>query len=124
MLVDNDSGGKKTFGVVSKKAGGQVDGSADFYFITKNLYMVAIPKKNGKDTATEDCFQDSTLLTKVSGKSFNRNNDHDTKSEYGKHYFATHVVAKQHSEIDFSGFRGVLKRIDLVIQEHKKKVTP
>ena len=74
-----------------------------------------------KDTAIEDCFQESTLPTKVAGKSFNRNNDHDTQTEYGKHYFSTHVIAANYQSIDFKGFKELLKRINLVLTDYKKK---
>ncbi|WP_281664988.1 retron Ec67 family RNA-directed DNA polymerase/endonuclease [Paraburkholderia fungorum] len=121
VVVDNDSGGKEIFSVVKQKIGSAVDGSANFYFIAKNLYVVAVPKIDMKDTAIEDCFQESTLPTKVAGKSFNRNNDHDTQTEYGKHYFSTHVIAANYQSIDFKGFKELLKRINLVLTDYKKK---
>lgn len=70
----------------------------------------------------EEFFDATTLAIKLNGKTFNMKNDTDTATEYGKAYFADHVVGPNASKIDFSGFAPLLNRIVAAIAYHQVMV--
>mgnify|MGYP006909082538 CR=1 FL=1 len=112
IVVDNDSGPRGKNGVYAKlkKYGiNGADGSARYYYITKNLYLVPLPKDAaGKDIAFEDLFDAGTLSKVHKGKKFNRKNKIDEEKEFGKVVFANQIVKKHRKEIDFSKFEPLL----------------
>lgn len=64
-------------------------------------------------------FFDPTLLkTEHNGKKLNLKKDHGADGEYGKYVFAEKVVRPKAGQIDFSGFRPLLKRIVAVIDHY------
>ncbi|MOA56188.1 hypothetical protein D3C78_1801230 [compost metagenome] len=71
----------------------------------------------------EDFFKADALSVTLGGKSFNPNNDTDTASQYGKHYFAEHVVKARQDVLDFSGFDPLLKIISGIIKAHTAATT-
>jgi hypothetical protein len=94
-----------------------------FYHITDNLFLVKTPHVGKKiETCIEDLFSQETRKTKISGKSFNPENDYDTATQYGKKDFAEKVIMQHSSKIDFSGFIPLLDRIEQTIYSfHQKK---
>lgn len=121
IVIDHDDGAKAIISTLKKvKNDPTLDGSAPFYWVHKNLYVVFIPKIANKPTAIEDLFPPSVLKIKFNGKTFNKSNNHDTKAEYGKYCFAENIIAKNQSTIDFSGFKPILERLTLPIADYTK----
>ncbi|MBU2985883.1 retron Ec67 family RNA-directed DNA polymerase/endonuclease [Saccharophagus degradans] len=129
IVVDNDMGVNKVFSSAKtkkygKSKGSNIDGSLPFYHLGENLYLTAIPKKLGKDTAIEDYFKPTVLSTKYNGKTFNYKNktkNVNPKTEYSKAVFAEHVIEKNRDKIDFSDFTPILDNICAAINDYSKK---
>ncbi len=127
LFTDNDSGAKGKGGIFSKMKSalrGKPDGNEPFYFLGGNLYVVPTPvSANGDDTVIEDFFDTQTKSIKLGNKKFNpAKSGFDSKTEYGKYLFAEQVVRKHQDKINFAGFEPILERIQLVINEHAKKL--
>lgn len=125
ILIDNDSGSKTIFGSIknnNKSYTDTIDGSESYYFVCENLYVIAIPKLEGKDTAIEGFFDSSLLKTKLNGKTFTLKNQFDNKTEYGKHLFAEHIVKKNKDKVNFEKFSSILKQIEAVLIDYEKKI--
>jgi RNA-directed DNA polymerase len=85
------------------------------------LYVVPTPlTPDGRQTSIEDFFDAETLDAKLNEKSFNRSKEADSTKHYGKAAFARDVIAKRVDKIDFSRFRGILERVDAVIDDYAK----
>jgi RNA-directed DNA polymerase len=122
MVLDNDDGfkiidsvlkGKKVSPIVYPNTLTATDfRNSDFIHVIHNLYIVLTPRAaaNG-DTAIEDLFPQAVRDVKLGGKSFSNKNNYNKGTEYGKEFFASKVVVPNRSNIDFSGFDIVLKRI-------------
>lgn len=112
IIIDNDSGAPSVYSAISgitkvKKPSGH----EKFIHVISNLYVVPTPPiASNTETDIEDFFDSKTLSVPLNGKKFNKK-DKDSKTEYGKAIFATSVVAKNSSSIDFSGFDPLLQRI-------------
>ncbi|MFD2449883.1 hypothetical protein ACFSQE_16885 [Vogesella fluminis] len=127
IILDNDSGLKEieTYLVNSKSAQPHPTTikkekneirKAEFVHVVHNLYVVFTPISNAAaETAIEDLFKKETLNEELSGKKFNKNNNYDKATEYGKEYFAKKVILVKKSTIDFSGFHELLGRIEKCI---------
>lgn len=63
----------------------------------------------------------SVLATKVEGKTFNPDKDHDAPGEYGKVVFAERVVRPNAHQINFKGFESLLARVEAVIEDYDKR---
>jgi hypothetical protein len=61
------------------------------------------------------------LETKIDGKIFNPDKEHEAPGEYGKVIFADRVVRQQANTIDFSGFDPILTRIEAVLDDYAKR---
>jgi len=123
-VVDNDKANNGLWTMLQNKFGlAGADGSANFYHVTKNLYIVPIPKISGKDTFIEHLFDDATLKRKLQGKSFDlgQKGKKIAANKYGKMAFARDVVQKQRDKIDFNGFLPLLNNIEKAIADHNKK---
>lgn len=120
VLIDNDSGASPIygwFGGVKKIP--KPDGMQPFYYVGQNLYIVPTPKSAAnQQTKIEDLFKSDALGVKLGNKVFNPDNDTDTSTEYGKHYFAEHVVKAKQKTLDFSGFDPILNVISNIILNH------
>ena len=114
IVVDNDDG-KKAISVTMKYHGVDFDHSKKFQHVVHNLYVVCVP---GEGSAIEDLFPSWVLKTQLEGKSFNRTNKNAGPNEYGKTYFARHVVNVNYDNIDFSGFTELLGNIDSAILDY------
>jgi RNA-directed DNA polymerase len=122
LLIDNDSGAKNVYNCVKGLMASTPDPSAPFIAINANFYIVPTPlTPSGQGTMIEDFFEDSVKKTILNGKTFNPDEkSFDPKTQYGKAFFASHVVKRSVDKIDFSGFVPILDRLDAAIAEHSK----
>jgi RNA-directed DNA polymerase len=105
LVVDHDSGGKGPYETAGKKVGKSFDMLKPFEHVAANLYLVPTPLPLGATSSCiEDCFQTATLAKTLGGKTFNYKAKNLKLTEYGKSYFAEHVVQAEADTIDFSGF--------------------
>ncbi len=122
VLIDNDKGSSGVFASIKQKTKeSKVDGSKEFYYLGKNLYVVVIPKIDGKDTMIEDYFDQTVLDTKLGNKKFSKSNQFNPKSQYGKHIFANEVVKKNSKTINFGRFSSILDRITQAIKDYERR---
>jgi hypothetical protein len=127
LLLDNDKGGKVFYSLIKEYNGKKtpVDGMDNFYHLAANVYVVFTPiAKPGDDSSIEDFFESSVIDTKLDGKSFNRNDEIDENTEYGKWVFATKVVRPNIAKINFDAFDPMLSRLEAVIAAQIKKLSP
>lgn len=120
-VVDNDAANNGLWKMLDEKFGLKgADGTAPFYHVVKNLYVVPIPKIAGKDTFIEHLFDHKTLNTPLNGKTFDLGQKKKiAANKYGKMAFARDVVQKQSGTIDFKGFLPLLGNIENAIAHHK-----
>jgi len=118
VLIDNDDGATHIFKLLKSKFNVTADLKTElpFYHLGDHLYLVKTPAKgdDGK-SSVEDFFSPALLDTKIDGKVFNRDKEHEAPGEYGKTIFAERVVRQQAGTIDFSGFGPILTRIEAAI---------
>lgn len=124
LLVDNDEGTKKIFSTIKNVTGSKasIDGSASFYHIADNFYVVAVPQLGKKDTTIEHFFEAAVLAEKLGGKVFSGKDQFDPATQYGKHHFAEYVVKKKQKDINFEGFAPILTRLNAVLIAHAAKM--
>lgn len=122
VLIDNDDGAKTIFKILKQNY--KIDitflSSNHFFHITDNLYLVKTPEHytvEGK-SCIENGFESSLLATKLDGKKFNPDKEHEADGEYGKFIFAERVVRQNAGTINFSGFTPLLERIVAVIDHY------
>jgi RNA-directed DNA polymerase len=125
VLIDNDDGATQIFKLLQGKKFGVTIGHATdlpFYHLGGHLYLVKTPIK-GPDNKScpEDFFDPALLATKIDGKTFNPDKEHDAPGEFGKVVFAERVVRPHAGTIDFSGFDPLLARIDAVLDDYAKR---
>lgn len=122
VLVDNDDGGKKLFSFVNSRSKSDVSykSTSQFYYLGLNLYFIKTPEQAAvpHTSCMESFFDPAVLATKLNGKSFDPDNEHDGASTYGKAIFAARVVEPNANTIDFSGFAPLLDRIVAVLDHH------
>jgi RNA-directed DNA polymerase len=125
-VVDNDAANNSLWKMLDEKFGIKgADGTADFYYVVKNLYVVPIPKIAGKDTFIEHLFDNKTLSIPLNGKTFDLGQKKIiAANKYGKMAFARDVVQKQSGTIDFKGFRPLLSNIEKALAHHKTNPPP
>ncbi|KAF3998515.1 retron Ec67 family RNA-directed DNA polymerase/endonuclease [Glaciimonas immobilis] len=124
VFIDNDSGADSIYGAIAgitkqpKPAG-----RASFIHVIANLYVVPTPlgPKN-KKTAIEDFFDKTTLATKLSDKTFSRDNKMENLKHYGKAAFAINVIAKNANTVNFNKFAPLLDRMVAVIDDYAKRL--
>jgi RNA-directed DNA polymerase len=122
LLIDNDDGAKGVYSYVGKVIGKPVDKTAPFIRVSNKFYVVPTPLLPVGKSMIEDFFDGGVLGMKLDGKTFNpKNEDLDHKSEYGKAYFALHVVKKLEATIDFKGFKPILDRLVAALDDHRVK---
>lgn len=134
LVLDNDDGFGNIEGVLKgKKCSSKIFPEtlkkdeyrkAEFIHVVHNLYVVLTPlKENGDKTSIEDLFPQAVRDIKLGGKTFNKENNTDSATEYGKEYFAKKVVVPNKNNIDFSGFSVVLSRIERCIEHFLQAVS-
>lgn len=125
VLIDNDDGAKDIFSLLKGKAFNITIGletDSPFYHLNGPVYLVKTPiKAAAHASCIEDFFDPTVLSTKVDGKTFNPDKEHDAPGEYGKIVFAERVVRPNAHKIDFNGFAPLLARIDAVIEDYDKR---
>jgi hypothetical protein len=122
LLIDNDSGREPIFNTIKSITGRKPDRSDPYVHIFGNLYLVTTPLPGGTQQSNiEDCFDDATKNTVLGGKTFNPENEYNTKTHYGKADFAYKVVKPNADRIDFTGFKSILDRFVSVLDEHAKR---
>lgn len=123
IIIDNDSGSNQIFSIIKKvtKSTASIDGAQAFYPIKDNLYVVPIPKIDGKETTIEQFFTKKMLGKKLNGKVFSGTDKFDAATQYGKHLFAEHVIKKHKDKINFSKFGIILKNIEAALKFHYGK---
>lgn len=122
VLVDNDDGGKKLFGLAKAKSKVNVsyESTDPFYYLGLNLYLVKTPEKPAAPHTSwmETFFAPALLATVLDGKTFDPEKEQDEPGKYGKAVFATRVIEPNAATIDFSGFAPLLDRIVAVLDHH------
>jgi hypothetical protein len=122
VLIDNDGGGKKLFGLVKAKSGVDISYETTnlFYYLGLNLYLIKTPEQiAAPHTSCMETFFDATVLaTELNGKTFDPHKEHDAPGKYGKFAFATRVIEPNAKTISFSGFAPLLDRIVAVLDHH------
>ncbi|WP_313302438.1 retron Ec67 family RNA-directed DNA polymerase/endonuclease [Diaphorobacter sp.] len=119
LVVDHDNGGKGPYQTASKKVRRPLDMLKPFEHVAANLYLVPTPLSVGvTSSCIEDCFQPATLAKTLGGKTFNYKAKTLKPTEYGKAYFAEHVVQAEADTIDFSGFDQLLDSVKSVIAHY------
>jgi RNA-directed DNA polymerase len=121
VLIDNDNAAKEIFKTINGNYGVDIKltSSHPFFHITDNLYLVKTPEEGPSGISfIEELFEPSLLLTKIDGKKFISDKEHDADGEYGKFVFAEKVVRAHADKIDFSGFVPLLERIVAVIDHY------
>ena len=123
LVVDNDSGPEKLFKHLSNLLKTNCDGSAPYYFVYENLYVVPVPKIGGAYTALEQLFEPKVLKTKLDGKDLDlTNKESDGTKFYSKNAFSIEVIQKRQGAISFDGFKPLLDAIVAVQTDYATKV--
>ena len=124
IVVDNDQESKGLFSHVKNitKSATPVDGSAPFYYIYANLYVVAIPKIGGKDTYIERLFSSKILNKTLDGKTFDVTGKKESKAHYFKNDFAKRIIKKNKAKIDFVRFKPLLERVAAVKVDYAARI--
>ncbi|MDR7122241.1 retron Ec67 family RNA-directed DNA polymerase/endonuclease [Rheinheimera soli] len=124
IILDNDDGPKEIVSMLKEKKFSNCPDvpdtirSSNYIHIFDNLYIIFIPKIDKKNTELEDFFDHKTLSITIGGKSFNRNNETDSKTEYGKHVFSQKIVMERRNTISFDNFKPILDTIVTIIEKH------
>lgn len=125
VLVDNDTEAKGLFSEIKTltRAKEDISGDADFYHIVDNLYVIAIPKIENKETIIEDYFDSETKALEIGGKKLSTSNGKlDGLDAYSKAWFAEKVVAANQKTIDFSSFDPIFIRINRAIAHYTTRL--
>lgn len=124
IVVDNDSGPRdKLFPAIASKFKKKAKPTwkESFVHIFGNLYIVPTPlNADDSHTEMEDFFAPDTKKIEVGGKTFDPKGDGKHEKTYGKAVFSTQVVESGKYDIDFSGFKPLLDRIESAIVAHAK----
>jgi len=125
ILIDNDSGAAGVFGAAKKsyKTAPSLTTKEPFYFICYNLYLIKTPESGPSGiSCIEDLFDTKLKDTKLGAKAFDKENDMDSSTHYGKFAFADRVVRPAVATADFSGFKDLLDRVVAVVDDYKKRL--
>lgn len=126
LVVDNDAGATKgrlnSLVKQKSKSAKSVDGSADYYHLGHNLYLVHTPKTaGGGDTMIEDFLPASVKSQKLGTKTLELDpKKFDPSKNFGKVLLAESIVRRQKDKIDFSGYLPLLVRISKAIEHFEK----
>src|SRR5690606_4110296 len=122
LIIDNDRGAKPVFAAVRAITGSHPTGDESLIHVTSNLYVVPIPKLQGKnETRIEDLFDPVTLNAEVDGKKLCLKQNLDDELHYGKRIFAHKVVRPAADTISFLGFSELLRNITSAIELHRTR---
>lgn len=125
VIVDNDKAGRDVVNYAKGIARNQnlpVSDDFKYIFALPNLYVIQIHAPlSTKDHVIEDLFPRHLLDMKLGGKVLTLSNKKAADNEYGKMFFAKHVIPTANPE-DFSGFSQLLDTISEVISDFKSRV--
>lgn len=123
ILIDNDAGKAEIIKAVQNIYKKKVTGNEPFVHIFRNLYIILTPlQPQSNNSCIEDFFDADTLKIPHEGKVFNRNDDRDNASEFSKVVFAHKVIRLKAATINFDGFKPLLDRLQLAIEDYALQV--
>ena len=122
VVVDNDKGGEDIYNTIRKLTKKKALKSDAYVHVAGNLYAVLTPLKAGATKSTiEDCFAEEIKNLNLGGKTFNANSKTDSAAHFGKHILSQYI-RENAAKVDFTGFAGLLDRINGAIEAHQAKV--
>lgn len=122
LLIDNDSGKGKIVSIIKQITRKNVHNADPYIHIFGNLYLVMTPLFEGRsESKIEDCFDDVIKSTVLNGKTFVPENHFNRETNYGKADFAYKVVKPKADGLNFDGFKPILDRFVMVLEEHARK---
>lgn len=91
--------------------------------VIDNLYLLTVPLIGEKSECDiEDLFEEITLLEKIDGKEFTKQDDYDVTKFYGKEIFSKYIL-RSYTDVNFKEFRPVLDNINnIIVQSNGKPV--
>ena len=98
----------------------KIDGSAPFYYVGGNLYVVPIPSGGKPEFYIEKLFPKNWLSEKIGARKLKVKQKKDEKlkeDEYGKTEFAEHVIRANRGKVDCSAFLPLLHTICDIIEK-------
>lgn len=121
ILVDNDTGARPVFSVVrTVTKATKVDGTAQFYHIHGNLYVVPLPLQGGAMTDIESFLKPAVTGVILNGKKFHKGNTGlNPATHFGKAKLADYVAKQPPGAVDFSQFVAVLDAIVAVQADYQ-----
>lgn len=122
VIVDNDSQSDGMWAFIKKVTNSKatVDGSAPYYNLSSNLYVVPIPSGGKKDFYIEKLFPDNWIKAKIDGKSFKiiqKKGEKLGPNEFGKGDFASKVIRANRGKVDCSSFFPLLHTLCDIIEK-------
>ena len=122
VVVDNDKGGEDIYNTIRKLTKKKALKSDAYVHVAGNLYAVLTPLKAGATKSTiEDCFAEEIKNLNLGGKTFNANSKTDSAAHFGKHILSQYI-RENAAKVDFTGFAGLLDRVNSAIEAHQAKV--
>lgn len=119
IVLDADDAGKDVY-KWAQKSHAKKEEFSGILFLHPNLYLICIPDlKNAEHKAIEGLFPKALTDHKLGNKSFNWKNTALKDGEYGKAYFAKHVVPLATPDM-FSNFSPLLQDISDAIEHFQK----
>ncbi|AEP10387.1 retron Ec67 family RNA-directed DNA polymerase/endonuclease [Micavibrio aeruginosavorus] len=128
IIVDNDNEPtEKLFpaikGITHSKT--PILGDKPFYTVTRNLYVIPIPQKNGKSTCIEHYFEESVFDKDINGRKFHPDKGPADGFSCSKNDFAEKIICKQQGSINFSMFSDIFDKIvDVTIHYRTRRSSP
>lgn len=123
LLVDNETKAdyplKHIIDSLSKEQDIVVDLNAKYFtHLTKNLYLVTVPKTNSNNLEIEGLFRGELLTKEINGRAFFSS----SKDRLSKNDFSNYVL-KNYQNIDFGNFVALLDIFEKIIKEYPTKLT-
>jgi len=121
IIVDNDKQSEGMWTAIKSLTGSPnpIDGSAPYYHVGENLYVVPIPSGGTKDFYIEKLIPSPWLKFKLNGKTLKLNQKKDEKlkpTEYGKMDFANKVIRANRGNVNLTSFLPLLHTICDIIE--------
>ncbi|NSY48301.1 retron Ec67 family RNA-directed DNA polymerase/endonuclease [Agrobacterium tumefaciens] len=121
IVVDNDKQSEGMWTTIKSLTGSPtpIDGSAPYYHVGENLYVVPIPSAGKKDFYIEKLIPSKWLKKTLNGKTLKLNQKKDEKlkpTEYGKMDFANKVIRANRGNVDLTSFLPLLHTICDIIE--------
>lgn len=115
IIIDNDEEPKNNIFPAIKditRSPTPILGDQSFYAVTRNLYVVTIPKLNGKpNTVIEHFFEDNVFEMNTNGRKFHPDKTSADGFNCTKNDFAEQIVRKNQKQIVFTEFTQIFDRV-------------